>query len=216
MIQYSADGNVAFYDGYKFRCDPNTGYYLCTKKTDAGRRERLHVYVWRKSHGEIKPGYHVHHMDKNKRNNELENLVCIKGEAHVSLHGSERAQNDYDGLCKILAEKAVPKSKEWHSSAKGKAWHSEHAKEMYASLEKKEHVCQVCGKKYKAFPVGGKKKFCSNSCKATARRKSGVDNEKRICEYCGNQFITNKYSKSKTCSPKCASAIRFSKEHKAD
>lgn len=69
-IQYSADGNIAFYCGYKFRRDPKSGYYLCTKNTDVQRRERLHVFVWRKAYGEIPEGYHIHHVDGNKRNAE--------------------------------------------------------------------------------------------------------------------------------------------------
>ena len=37
----------AYVDGYKFRKDSKTGYYLSSKKID-GRRPRLHVYVWEK------------------------------------------------------------------------------------------------------------------------------------------------------------------------
>lgn len=90
-IKYSADGNYAFYCGYRFRKDPKTGYFLCTKKTDSGKRERLHVYVWRKERGEIPSGYHIHHLDENKDNNEPGNLVCISGKDHTSFHSAERA-----------------------------------------------------------------------------------------------------------------------------
>ena len=41
--------------------------------------------------------------------------------------------------------------------------------------------------------------FCSGACKAANRRKSGVDDETRKCEWCGNELTTNKYSKAKTC-----------------
>lgn len=52
-------------------------------------------------------------------------------------------------------------------------------------------------------------KFCSNNCKSAYRRKSGVDNEERICKICGEIFITNKYSKAKVCSKKCSAISRI-------
>ena len=44
-IKYK-DG-YAYVDGYKFRKDTKTGYYLSTKKIGVSRL-RLHVYVWKK------------------------------------------------------------------------------------------------------------------------------------------------------------------------
>lgn len=46
-VEYSQDGKTAYFDGYKFRRDAKTGYYLATKPTYQGKRERLHCYVWR-------------------------------------------------------------------------------------------------------------------------------------------------------------------------
>lgn len=43
------------------------------------------------------------------------------------------------------------------------------------------------------------------------RRKSGIANVERQCEICGKKYITNKYSKSKTCSRICANKKRWLK-----
>ncbi|MCD7735294.1 MAG: HNH endonuclease [Clostridiales bacterium] len=215
MIQYSADGNVAFYGGYKFRRDPKSGYFLCTRKTDAGRRERLHVYVWRKAHGDIPEGYHIHHKDENKRNNEPENLACIPGTLHESFHGKEYSVNHREAQLKNLRENATPSAKAWHSSDAGRAWHSEHAKQNIQNMEKKEYVCQYCGRTYFCLPVGGEKKFCSNACKMRARYESGVDNETRKCAACGKVFSVNKYAKTRCCSRQCAVQLRAHRECEA-
>jgi hypothetical protein len=55
-------------------------------------------------------------------------------------------------------------------------------------------------------------RFCSNKCKSRWRRRSGLDDVERICEYCGKAFKVNKYKPTKYCSSLCASrAITGSK-----
>ena len=70
MIIYEND--YAIVDGYKFRKDQKTGYYLSNNIN--GRRLRLHRYIYEKYNGEIPKGYDIHHKDHNKKNNTLENL----------------------------------------------------------------------------------------------------------------------------------------------
>lgn len=215
MIEYSADGKIAIYDGYKFRRDPNTGYFLCTKKTDAGKRERLHVYVFRRANGAIPDGYHVHHIDEDKNNNEPENLALLAAVEHTAIHSRERWEADRDRMAKSLAINAVPAATAWHKSAEGRKWHSAHQKEILERAQEQEYVCTRCGKRYKALPIGKAKKFCSNACRAAARRESGVDNEKRFCRFCGEEFTTNKYSGAHFCSGGCAASFRWSEKRKA-
>jgi hypothetical protein len=213
-IEYSADGNTAFYGGYKFRRDQKTGYFLANKKTDSGHRDRLHVYVWRKERGEIPDGYHVHHIDHDKRNNDIDNLACIPGRQHVSMHGKERAETDGEAMRKNLIENAIPKAKKWHASAEGRAWHSEHAKIIIEEMNEKTYTCQQCGKEYSRLPLGSNK-FCSNACKTKARFKSGVDDEERKCKVCGKVYRCNKYIKKQTCSNECGYILSASKRRKS-
>lgn len=210
-IEYSADGNVAVYCGYKFRRDPKTGYYLCTRKTDAGRRERLHVYVWRKENGDIPDGHHIHHKDEDKRNNDLSNLECIPRFDHISLHSKERAEKFHDAVIRNLRENAAPKAAEWHKSDTGRKWHKENAFPVW-EMEKTEHICTYCGKKYMSREVGHNL-FCSNRCKAAARRKSGVDDETRTCAHCGRGFTANRYSTKRFCAAECRFAFRRDKSN---
>lgn len=208
-VTYSEDRKTAFFDGYKFRRDAKTGYYLANKATYNGKRERLHVYVWRYFNGPVPEGYHVHHKDENKDHNDLENLACIPEFEHISLHGKEYAELNREEVIKNLKEKAIPKASEWHKSETGREWHRKNWNVSIGSMKPTEHVCQYCGEKYMSIEHGNNR-FCSNNCKSAARRKSGVDDETRICAYCGKEFRANKYTTKKFCSAVCR--IEFRKD----
>lgn len=212
-VEYSENKRIAFFDGYKFRLDLKTGYYLSTKPTDIGRRERLHCYVWRHFKGEIPPGYHVHHADKNKSNNDIDNLRCIPGKTHTKFHSCERAVLNHDDICRNLIENAGPKAAEWHRSESGRQWHREHYSLCLGAVKQKEHICEYCGKKYFSKKAEHSR-FCSGNCRASARRKSGVDDETRKCVMCGKEFKCNKYSASKTCSRECGAKLCWDKRYK--
>lgn len=211
-VEYSQDGKTAYFDGYKFRRDAKTGYYLATKPTYQGKRERLHCYVWRYFNGPVPEGFHVHHVDENKSHNDIENLICIPGELHAKYHLSEYVENNYSKMIKNLNENVRPKASEWHRSEAGRDWHREHYAESLGKIRPVLHTCKVCGKEYFSKQKGNSK-FCSNNCKSAYRRKLGVDNETRICKVCGKEFVTNKYSKQKCCSGKCAGILRWDKRN---
>lgn len=208
-VEYSEDSNTAWFDGYKFRKDRKTGYFLASKPTNGKKRERLHCYVWRyfNQAAEIPAGYHIHHKDGNKDHNDIENLACVKETIHLSHHSNERIQMYHAEISENLKNHAAPKAAEWHRSEEGRKWHSEHAKEVAEDMKPRKFVCQNCGKEFWRKPLG-QIKFCSNNCKSAARRNSGVDDEIRKCEICGKEYRTNKYSPAKYCGPECRAVGR--------
>lgn len=212
-VEYSEDRKTAFFDGVKFRRDVKTGYYLAARPTYQGKRERLHVYVWRYFNGPIEDGYHVHHKDENKDHNDIDNLACILGDTHQKYHLLKYSVNHREEMAKNLEDKARPKASEWHKSEEGRAWHREHSF-LALNREETEHICEFCGKPFMSVDHGNNR-FCSNNCKTAARRKSGVDNEKRICAFCGKEFVVNKYAKTKCCSRACARFLYIAGQRKA-
>ena len=197
---------TVMYDGYRFTRDDATGYYLSSRKID-GRQKRLHVYVWEKYNGTLPEGYAVHHIDEDKNNNDISNLMLLEKSEHSRLHGRTLTAEKREKMRQHMIENVHPYAVEWHKSEEGRAWHREHGKKVAESVEVREYTCENCGKKFYTKPFG-LNKFCSNACKAAARRKSGVDNEVRTCPVCGEKFETNKYSKSVTCSRGCANRLR--------
>lgn len=200
MIQYYDDKDIACFDGRSFRRDKRTGYYLASKAP----RKRLHVYVWEFYNGAVPDGYHVHHKDGDKGNNEIENLELLSSEAHLRLHGAMLTDERKHEMRRNLAANAQPKAAEWHGSAAGRAWHSKHGAEAFAKRETKNYVCDNCGKGFATKNVYGdhQHRFCGNNCRAAFRRKSGVDDVDKICTICGATFRENKYYKQTKC-PRC-------------
>ena len=205
VVEYIENGKVALYNGYKFRKDKKTGYYLSSKKIN-GKRKRLHVYIWENEHGEIPAGYQVHHKDEDKTNNDISNFVLLTGKTHSEYHSNQYAESNREKMVNNLRENAVPASKEWHRSKEGREWHRKNYERMKERfVVERKFTCEYCGKDFTSTQA--KSRFCSNRCKAAHRRKSGVDDITKACTICGGDYIANKYQKTKYC-PICASKKR--------
>lgn len=200
-------------DGIKFTRDERTGYYLGSKKID-GRRPRLHVYIWEKYNGSIPKGFLIHHKDHNKNNNDISNLMLIPKGKHSEHHINEYIKEHFNEMINNLNENARPEATEWHKSEKGKEWHKRNYEKIKDKFHQKEkYTCEYCGKEFETLK--GKNRFCSNNCKSAWRRKEGLDNETRMCIICGREFITNRYSKAKTCSAECRGKFRWLNKQKS-
>lgn len=194
MIEYLENGDLALVDGLKFRRDKRTGYYLNRKN-----QVRLHRYIWEKYNGPVAPGFHIHHIDCNKGNNDISNLAILSAEEHEKIHAGMKTEEQKQRMRENLNVNARPKANEWHSSQKGREWHKQQYQKTKDAIHKEMvFICAYCGMEYKAVNTG-KNRFCSNNCKSAYRRKLGVDNIERLCSECGKPFAVNKYSKVERC-----------------
>lgn len=195
-----------YFNGVRFVRDDKTGYYGGYTN---GRKIRMHRYVWEFYNGEIPKGYHIHHIDRDKSNNDISNLQIMSTKEHCELHSNENVANNYDAI-KENMDNIRPLASEWHGSEEGHEWHKQHYESMRDKLYVREDmVCEFCGEHFEGLP--NHSKFCSNKCKSAWRRRERLDYEVRICETCGKEFTTNKYSKAKNCSRKCSQAYRRNK-----
>lgn len=64
-------------------------YKQCRYK---GRRMRLHIAVWIEAFGEIPEGYCIHHINHNKLDNAIENLMLMTKSEHHKLHAYGRSR----------------------------------------------------------------------------------------------------------------------------
>ena len=190
------------FDGKKWWRD-NKGYY---------RRQGLilHREIWKKFKGSIPKNYHIHHIDKNKDNNDISNLQCLTASEHLRLHAKGAEAKEW---ARKLCERIRPLTKIWHKSEKGREWHRKHAQQFnFGNWEPKSFTCLECHTNFKSSKLSNTK-FCSNACKSKFRRKSKVDNITLICIICSSPFDRNKYGKSQCCSRKCAGQMRKNKKH---
>lgn len=206
-VTYSDDKKHAYFNGETFTRDENTGYYLTTQNNlRAGRR--LHRVVWEYHNCPIPKGHDIHHIDRDKGNNEISNLMLMTAKEHKELHGIEMTEEEKEWRRKNLEINARPKAAEWHKTEEGKEWHKKRYEETKDLLHKnKTFVCEMCGNGFEAED-NGRNRFCSAKCKAKWRRESGLDNVKRMCAICGKEFEVNKYAKTKCCSRKCGAILK--------
>lgn len=198
------------YDGIRFYSDQR-GYWLGTINN---KPKRLHIYVWEKYNGPVPKGYHIHHIDHDSNNNDIENLQLIEKHLHLSMHSTIAAQKAESK--RMFKERCQPLAAEWHKSKECSDW----AKGNYASsLGKANEIkvikqCEVCGKNYTiSSPYRYKSRFCSNNCKSTWRRNQRLDDVEKVCEVCGKTYVAPKYSRGRTCSMDCRTKILLFKRN---
>ena len=192
-----------YFNGVKFTRDEKTGYYL-----NSTLRMRMHRYVWEFYNGPIPDGYDIHHIDHDKGNNCIENLVMLKASIHRAMHTYEMVHSD-EQKTKSHLEHIRPLASAWHASEDGREWHRRHYAECAERLHTpKNFVCIQCGKEFVSVQTGSK--FCSNACKSAWRRDLGVDDVERVCTVCGKTYSVSKYRKTRTCSRSCAMKLRHS------
>lgn len=143
-------------------------YYLCGAYYQR-KGKRLHRTVWEYHNGEIPKGYHVHHIDGDRANNQISNLALLKGHDHLSGHMSSPERKEQSREC---IKEAVKAAAQWHGSEQGNKWHSEHMHEYWRKAPLRTYICDNCKKEYqsKAVRYIGNH-FCCNNCKAAFRRK---------------------------------------------
>lgn len=191
------------FNGRSYRRYPSSPDRSLRVYYSAAGGRHLHRAIWEFHNGAIPKGCHIHHKDGNPLNNAIANLECLSAAEHTRGHHVgvvTPAKLAHLGKIRPLASK-------WHGSAEGRKWHSGHSKEIARNIKPAEYACEFCGKKFWS-KKRGRVRFCHLNCKASARRQSGVDDEKRKCPVCGTEFTISKYAVTKTCSHECGCVLR--------
>ena len=134
------------------------------------RGKRLHRVVWEYHNGPIPKGFHVHHKDNNRSNNQIENLELLHKSIHMSQHMEERLSTT-EGMAaarQAMDEARVYASK-WHKSPEGRVWHSEIKKGKKLALKHKR-TCKYCNQIFDTALETAM--YCSNNCYSKNYRKT--------------------------------------------
>lgn len=157
-------------------------------------RKFLHRAVWEFHYGQIPKGWHVHHKDENRENNDVSNLELVHGREHLSRHHKGHGRRPQSALDALPA---------WRASPAGQQSMSESGKRNAINLRVTgKFFCEQCGKCYTTKKTGGNR-FCSNACKSAWRRATGLDRRCAVCSVCGVEFQTPKSKPAETCSRSC-------------
>ena len=65
----------------------------------------IHRFVWQYYVGDIPEGYHVHHVDFDKANNQIENLQCLTKKEHSKIHRDKLPY--FENICEVCGKTYV-------------------------------------------------------------------------------------------------------------
>lgn len=86
--------------------------------------------IWEQTYGKIPPGHEIHHIDGNRKNNDITNLLCLSTKEHYEIH---LRQGDYMA-CNIISLRVNltdEEKKEIHKKAMAKREQSGKKNPMY-------------------------------------------------------------------------------------
>lgn len=146
------------------------------------RGQLLHREVYRAAHGPIGPGVQVHHIDGDKKNWRLANLVALSTKDH-------RAEHERTGWAAWSTERRKANSAD--------AW---------KAREPQLVACRICGSEF--LSTGMRAKYCGDPCRREAARLQSVGRPRPIrepkprkirsdrrpdrpCVVCGKEFWTH-------------------------
>jgi len=69
-----------------------------------GRIVSEHTYIWEKHFGQVPEGYVIHHNNRDKLDNRIENLMCIERGEHMKLHHQENLLNSETKVRNLLSK----------------------------------------------------------------------------------------------------------------
>lgn len=159
----------------------------------------LHRDVWAWYFGEPPKGYHIHHIDGNPANNNIENLKLLTAYQHRQIHvpkGEQIAKPLRTFVCEVCG-------KEYQTFATGNNRFCSaecRNKNAYRTQPQVERICVVCGKNF-TTRRDDNVTTCSRTC-ANKLRHHGLKTT-AVCEICGKSFDVETAKSSRFCSPQC-------------
>lgn len=156
------DDSKQEFNGKRYWKDKSSGYY----RNAQVKPHSLHRQVWVYHNGEIPKGLILDHIDRDRDNNQIENLRLVTQSENNKNVSEETMIKRRQNMAR-----ASEKAKEWHKSEEGREWHRKHGAEVYAKRKPIKKICAHCGKEYYTTQYAKSARFCNQNCKMKARRR---------------------------------------------
>lgn len=150
------------FNGKRYWRDKSTGYYRNARV----KPHSLHRQVWIHHYGNIPAGLVIDHIDRDKNNNQIDNLRLVSHSDNAKNISAEELERRRE-----WAKQIRPLTKKWHQSEEGRRWHREHGIETSSKRKPIKKTCAHCGKEYYTTQYAKSARFCHPNCKMKARRR---------------------------------------------
>lgn len=129
------------FEGRDYALDKD-GYWKTNVRPGSGAKQQLlHRDIWESANGRPVPqGWHVHHLDHDKSNNDPGNLHALSAGEHSALHGPDRGWAAWDADTR-----------------------SEQRRLDWERREPTARTCLNCGGEY--YSTGQRAKYCNADCR---------------------------------------------------
>ena len=194
--------------GYKWTRKAN-GYYQSTTAVD-GKRRWLHQYTHAREIGPVPAGWHVHHKDRDKDNNDPGNLECLPPGTHFGEHAGERVASSSSPaqlahLANIRDRALAAKRGEYVGARKLRA------------LAVRWRVCPTCGETFRLHTKSrDDATYCSVTCQQRAHNKGTAADwgTPVACAHCGESFVPGprSFGHQRFCSAGCYDKHRYAEK----
>lgn len=180
------------------RIEINGRRYFMGTNGHLKRTTSLHQDVWESVNGLVPSGYVIHHIDHNKENNSIENLILLTQKEHSRLHAAERSSNfpEYDTKCEYCGAEIHARAS-FTGPSNNKKYCSEKCKSSANRiLGMKLKTCAICGKLFDSLPKVSKGRSsyaetCSKgcSCKLMSIRQKDRYQAKLAAKTCDEEAV---------------------------
>lgn len=178
------------FDGMNYFSDVQ-GHYRATF--------HIHRTVYTYYYGEIPSGYDIHHIDRNKANNDISNLLLVTRSEHQKIHKPQgNAAVTYD-TPRIFTCKQCGKTFST-TNTRQNSYCSKECRDIGHRHYEYRH-CAICNKRFRVRS-DAKTQTCSLEC-ANKMWRDKVAVKEKVCAQCGNKFLTSNNRKI-YCSRNCA------------
>lgn len=179
----------------------------------------IYRFVWLYYYGEVPERTIIHHIDHNKDNNDISNLVPMFPENHRKHHAKDGHKQPLKAVltCSICGKtyqgfytgqnKYCPDCRKKRERERARA--KRQPKPPKPPKPPRVRQCVVCGKQFELKPTESflkGRKTCSDECLIQLCGYAKTVDRRRICEVCGKPF-ERFHKQQKTCSPECGKKL---------
>ena len=189
------------------------GYYV-RHEIKQGKKKAisLHRYIWEQERGEIPEGHDIHHINGDKLDNRIDNLLCLTKAEHTRVHLLENWNDeDYVQWMRELTKKRweSPEYRAKMCQMSRDMWKSEEYREKQSrSLKAALNTKESKEKRSKSHKALWAKPEHRAKMKAIGLGKFARETETRECKICETEFQAYKHGPKKCCSQSCYDIFR--------